>query len=440
MLSQVHALAEAAKEDEKVFQELEGAVHEWNENFGDLTVQKNDGDRSNTDSTTDKPVTKMGGIAVPVTPADIKAELLRQRGRIRELEDDLKLSKEETKKLREFMKGEIDTHVQVFRKSAETDRIRHKVVLAELKQRCDKDIVEVKSVLESTIMDSKQSLKLLQGKAEEAISKSETKRHSDVSALREKFAAVEKRLKREFNIERARLKKKINGFDKREHDSVSKARTELRRQHCIETADLKRQIAILRSRVKVEAYAKEKQSMQERDGLNLLRERERTLQELKSQLQGQEREIKTEKNISKLSKQVEQLRWMKHQKNHLQENMTAPTKDSLNAQEYIKCQTCGQDLLELQQKQKDDEYKWLRARVTELEKWIDELTAVLGTTTTVTNDRIHSTRESSKGEDLLSCSWSWADLKRCEQQRKAGTGYQGQRTRGPGAIFSREAR
>jgi len=446
VLSQVYALAEAAKEDEKVFQELEGAVHEWNEHFGDLTVRKDSKENSNSnDEATEKPVTKMGGIAVPVTPADIKAELLRQRGRIKELEEELKASKEETNKLREFMKQEIDTHVQVFRKSAETDRIRHKAVLTEMKQQCDKDVEEAKSVLQRTVMNSKQSIKFLQQKAEEAIAKSEAKRHSDVSALRENFSAIEQRMKRDFNIERARLKKKINGFDKRLHDAVSKAQTDLHRQHCIETADLKRQLAILNSKVKVEAYAKEKRNMQEKEAVNLFRERERIIseQERKSQLQEKvhelEREIRKEKNIGKLSKQVQKLHQLKQQKNR-KKHFIAPMKDMSNMRDCTKCEYYGQcSLLELQRTPTDDEYAMLRDRVTELENWIDELTTTLGITTThnISNDPLEESSKSSS-RDQLSCSWTWADLKRCEQQRKAGTGYQGQRAVGAGAIFHRE--
>ena len=237
ILSQVYALAQSAKDDEKLFVELESIVNEWNENFEDMVEE--------------------GGnnsiITRHVTPFYVRNVLNKQKDEIQLLKDALAKSKEETCKIRSEMAKDLDKNVDVFRKSAAIERRRHRQIIDEMKSEFSKDTECLKSSLQKAKEETEASLRHMQETAEEAISKSERKRNKDINKIKESMESIKKRLTEDLVSERKRFQRKIKSLEEHKAHSLNELQVKLEREHAIKIANMKRQFSLEKSRAHVKS-------------------------------------------------------------------------------------------------------------------------------------------------------------------------------------------
>ena len=239
ILSQVHLLSESAKEDEKEFLQIKSTLAEWNDNFRDLCIKHGYKDTSQFN-------------AIDVVPSLVKNKLLRQKEKIKSLESALIKSNQQINSIRVDMANELDKNVDVYRENAERERRQHKQIVNDLKVKSEKEAEQFRSTLKSTKQENAASLERIRQKAEEAIIKSENHRLAASSELKMKTAESKDTLTKEFEIERRRFLQKIKSIERREKESIQSLKTRLSHQHSNEISNLKRQLAIEKSRVHTE--------------------------------------------------------------------------------------------------------------------------------------------------------------------------------------------
>ena len=239
ILSQVYLLSEAAKEDEKAFVEIENTLNEWNEHFMEICTENGYDSQSNIHT-------------MKVAPSVVKTELARQKEKIKCLEQSLVKTNEQADFIRTNMAKEIDRNVEVYRKNAERERKQHSQIIDNLKTRLEKETEQIKSTLSKTQQEHSVSLQLVQKKAEEAVSKSESRRQAEFCSFRAQIEDIKENLSRKHEKELQHFLKQIKSIEQREKDSLHALKTELGNRHSAEISKLKRQLAVEKSKVQVE--------------------------------------------------------------------------------------------------------------------------------------------------------------------------------------------
>lgn len=236
IMTQVLSLSNSAKEDEELFCEMKNTLNEWNEKFSKVGLNSKECQKHNINK------------ASCIKPIDIMRELRSKDNQIENLRrknDELIMNAE---RVRYEVATEFDDQIIKYKESIEYNQEIYRKEVEKLKG----EICQLKTALTQIKKDACAELSFTQMKAEEAINQSEVKRKADIDKLVQKNAASEDQKRLQFDKERFQLVRKIKEIEEREQKSLANLKRTMNKAHSIEISALKRDLAIISSKLKVE--------------------------------------------------------------------------------------------------------------------------------------------------------------------------------------------
>ena len=336
ILSQLQAMSHNAGGAGQRVRDLESILQEWNDNFGRDQEEGFQG---------------MFGI-VPMTPTALRHTLVNQRKKILELEETMsameKSSADEKAQLAEVM----ETQVEATRIQAEADRERHQETLVAMRKRCDDDVALAQAQAKAAKEEAKKALDFGRKRAEKTITNALGDEREKTVKMKKNLDFIEEKLNKEWTSKLRHLEVKVKTAEDSKRAAVEKACDKLKRVHAAELAAAVREAAMHAGKAAMEqatsgtgmkrgsTAAAEKARITER---NLMRGAEDADEKLIGETAEDQAKGPEDATIALSGK----------------ENVVATGDGGVNA---IKIK-----LLQLKLKNQQDESKWLRSRVGDLE-------------------------------------------------------------------------
>jgi len=236
IMTQVLSLSNSAKEDEELFCEMRNTLNDWNEKFSKVGLNGNECQNHNKNEVR------------CIKPIDITRELRSKDSQIESLRrrnDELIMNAE---RVRYEVAAEFDEQIIKYKESIEYNQEIYRREVEKLKG----EICQLKTALTQIKKDICAEMSFTQMKAEEAINQSEMKRKADIDKLVQNNAASEDQKRLQFDKERSQLVRKIKEIEEREQKSLANLKRTMNKAHSIEISALKRDLAIISSKLKVE--------------------------------------------------------------------------------------------------------------------------------------------------------------------------------------------